>query len=151
MKRNYWLFGVILVAIIVISGCTQTGQIANQSPNPDNIKEVVKAKIDGFRGTGLPAVTSIIYQSDEFRIEYTTWDINGGMASVFDEMQHLVGLVIESFEGMDKPAEIVFIALPATDTVKDTYTTSLTWQEAVEMANLELSYVTWQGLTIHSE
>jgi len=144
MKKALLLIPV-LVLIVAVAGCTQTGQPAG------NIKEIVKSEIDAFGGTGIPKVTSIIYQNNEFRVEYTTWDINGGQASVFDEMQQLVGLVVESFEDIEKPTRIIFNALPKTDIIKDTYTTTLTWAEAVGMANLELSYITWQNLTTHTE
>ena len=158
---NIPLFAILMIGVVVISGCTQSSSnisptTGTQIPEPPtqqqpNVREVIKSKIDGFGGTGLPKVTTILYDNNELYIEYTTWDINGGQASVFDEMQQLVGLVVESFENLDKPTKVTMKALPKTETVKDTYTTTLTWDELEKLANLELSYSVWQDLTVFEE
>lgn len=159
MKLIYLPILLGVISVVVISGCTQSSPDLTPNTNTNipempvkeqpNIREAIKSKIDSFGGTGLPKATSILYQDDELYVEYTTWDINGGQASVFDEMQQLVGLIANVFENEEKPTKLTMKALPADSGTEETYSTTLTWDEAGKMANLELSYTSWQDLTVH--
>lgn len=161
-KETYGIITIFLVLSLFFLGCTETKNQLEitqttdteipKSPEKEqpNIREILKSKIDSFGGTGMPKVTSILYQNNELYIEYTTWDINGGQASVFDEMQKLVDIITQTFENLEKPTKVTMRALPADSGVKETYTTTLAWEQLGKMANLELSYISWQDLTVYN-
>lgn len=125
---------------------------APQKQEP-NIRAVLKDEIDSVGGMGMPKATSILYQNRELYVEYTTWEILTP-ADTFDEQQKITGLVKESFVNeTEKPTKTTFKVLSANDNPAwpQSSTTTLTWEQLEKMANLELSYSTWQGLTVRVE
>ena len=149
---------ILLVASLLLLGCTsnkqanqggsnEQTQTQNQTNSENNSwKEELKGAIEGIGGTGLPKVAVIKLENNQLSIEYSTWDSSAGESKVFNEQQKIAKVIIDKLKN-NQPTTVELTATPSNSYVKETYKTTLSWQNLQKMANLELSQSDWKSKT----
>ncbi len=152
---TFFLVILIITSVGFVSGCTScttseitSTTISSPTSSPINIRAELKNNLDSR--ISYTDFTQILYAEDTIEIEFVGNFMNDE-SSTYEREQEIASIIIDTFsENEVKPPKYIIIKAMH-DTWKEKeyqlYESELSWDDLNEIANLEMSLLTWISKT----
>ena len=147
-KNNYLWIGIAVVTVVILAIILISNSNNDSQENISFNKNLLKTEIEkiSLSTSYIPKISSLTFHDNLLFIEYSSFENDNNR--IFNEQQKVSEKIRFYFQenNLKEPAEVLFRVNSITNEHIEFYSifeTRISWDELINMANLELVYSSW--------